>query len=127
MMEIVYSNQAPRPNGHYSQAVVHQGVLSMSMQLPIDPVTGSMPSSLEDQAVQLFRNCANILSSGRSSFQHILMATIYITDMADWPTMNRLFAEHVGDHRPARGMVNVKELHLGARVALQLSAICHKG
>ncbi len=126
MMEIVFNDRAPHPNGHYSQAVVHGGILYMSMQLPIDPGAGSIPPALEDQATQLFKNCAAILSAAGSSFQDVLTATIYITEMADWPTMNRLFAEHVGNHRPARGMVNVKELHLGAKVALQLTAICRK-
>ena len=126
MMQTVHSDDAPQPNGHYSQAVVHNDILYMSMQLPIDPETGQLPAGIAEQADQLFRNCENILVAGGSSFQDILTATIYVADMADWPTMNQAFAQHVGDHRPARGMVNVNQLHLGARVGMQLTAACRR-
>ncbi len=126
MIEVVHSEDAPRPNGHYSQAVVYNGVLYMSVQLPIDPATGAIASSLEGQAAQLFQNCKSILSAGESSFQDILSATIYVTDIDDWPLMDSFFAKNVGDYRPARGMVKVSELHLGAKVALQLTAVCRK-
>jgi 2-iminobutanoate/2-iminopropanoate deaminase len=92
------------------------------MQLPIDPATGKIPVAIGDQADVLFRNCKNILVAGGSSIAQILSATIFLADIADWLTMDRVFAANVGNHRPARGMVNVVQLHLGAKVGMQMTA-----
>lgn len=118
----IHTKQAPHPNGHYSQAVVHGGTLYISMQLPLDPVFLTLADNIEEQADQLFQNCRHILIAGGSSFEQVVSATIYVADMAHWPVVNRVFATQFGDHKPSRAVVCVKELHLGAKVGLQLIA-----
>jgi len=116
------TSQAPRPNGHYSQAVIHAGVLYTSMQLPLDPASGTLPQGIDAQAVQLFENCNGILVAGGSSFGQVISATIFLTDVGDWETLDRVFAAHLCGRKPARAMVPVSRLHLGALVGMQLAA-----
>jgi len=116
------TNQAPPPSGHYSQAVVHAGILYTSMQLPLEPASGALPQSIEAQAAQLFENCGAILIAGGSSFAQVISATIFLTDISDWAIMDKAFAAQVRGRKPARAMVPVSSLHRGARVGMQLVA-----
>lgn len=114
---------APTPNGHYSQAVVANGFLFLSMQLPIQAGSQPMiPPAMEDQVLQALRNCSAVLESFGSALDLVACATIYLTNMDDWPAVDRIFARFFGSHRPARAMIGVGALHLGARTAVQMVA-----
>ncbi len=119
---IVDTDRAPRPNGHYSQAVVHNGLVHLSMQLPFAPGSDELTPDVEGQMDQLLTNCEAILSAAGAALNRALSVTIYLTDVADWPAANAIFARRFGDHRPARAMVPVSGLHRGARVGMQLIA-----
>jgi 2-iminobutanoate/2-iminopropanoate deaminase len=115
---------APIPAGHYSQATVAGGFVFISGQLPIVPVTGQkLTGSIEEQALQVFRNIAAIAEGAGSSAGLIVKMTIYISDMEYWPEVNRVFAAFFGDHKPARAIVPVKELHYGFCIEADATAL----
>jgi reactive intermediate/imine deaminase len=112
-----------RPGGHYSHVVVHNGVAYVSGQLPIGP-GGPLPatSSFEDQARQVLSNVRAAVAAAGSDLSKVLKCTVYVHDIADWPTFNRLYAEMFGDYKPARVVVPVSPLHYGFRVEMDAVA-----
>jgi 2-iminobutanoate/2-iminopropanoate deaminase len=121
-MEFIYTKNAPRPAGHYSQAVVSGGFVFVSGQLPIDPLTGNIPPAIDEQAVQVIKNLENILVAAGSSLQKVVKATVYISDISLWGTVNRIYAERFGDHKPARAIVPTRELNNGCLIELEAIA-----
>jgi 2-iminobutanoate/2-iminopropanoate deaminase len=115
---------APIPAGHYSQAVVAGEFVFISGQLPIVPVTGERLSGpVEEQALQVFRNIEAIAEGAGSSADRIVKMTIYITDIEFWPVVNRVFKEFFGNHKPARAIVPVKELHHGFAIEADATGV----
>jgi reactive intermediate/imine deaminase len=110
------------PAGHYSHVVVHGGVAYISGQLPIAP-GGPLPpdASFERQARQVLANVRAAVEGAGSDLSRVLKCTVYVSDIADWPEFNRLYAEAFGEHRPARAVVPVPLLHYGYR--LEMDAI----
>ncbi|MGH9842972.1 MAG: RidA family protein [Blastocatellia bacterium] len=124
-MEIksVSTPNAPRPAGHYSQAVIHQGLVYVAGQLPIDPATGEKKlGPIEEQAEQVLRNIRAILQAAGSDLHRVLKMTVYISDISLWGKVNEVYAQMLGDHRPARAVVPVKELHHGFQIEIEAIA-----
>jgi 2-iminobutanoate/2-iminopropanoate deaminase len=127
-MEIrpVLTPNAPQPGGHYSQAVVHNGIVYVSGQLPIDPQTGERQlGSIEAQTEQTLKNVAEILKACDSDLSRVLKMTIYISDMDLWGAVNSVYARMLGEHRPARAIVPVKDLHYGFKIEIEAVAATH--
>jgi 2-iminobutanoate/2-iminopropanoate deaminase len=113
-LQTVSTDKAPPPAGHYSQAVVHGGVVYVAGQLPKDPADPSRPpGDAAAQTRRVFANIAAILEAAGSGLGRILQVTIYVTDIALWPQVNDAYATLMGDHRPARAVVPVGTLHGG--------------
>ena len=124
-MEIrtVFTEDAPKPGGHYSQAVVHNGLVFVAGQLPIDAKTGEkLTGSIEQQTEQCLMNVAAILKASGSDLSRVLRMTIYVSDMEHWPAVNTVYARVMGEHRPARAIVPVKELHYGFKIEIETTA-----
>lgn len=124
-MEIksISTPQAPTPAGHYSQAMVHQGVVYLAGQLPIDPKTGSKEvGTIEQQTEQVLRNIDAVLQAAGSDLAHVLKVTVYISDIELWGRVNQVYARMMGDHRPARSVVPVKDLHYGFQIEMDVIA-----
>jgi len=125
-MEIrkVETEKAPMPAGHYSQAVVAGGFVFISGQLPIVPGTGlKITGTIEDQALQVFRNIEAIAVAAGSSADRIVKMTIYVSAIDFWPAVNTVFTDFFGDHRPARVVVPVNELHYGFGIEADATAV----
>ncbi len=124
--EIVYvqTPEAAQPQGHYSQAVVHGGVVYVAMQIAIDPQNGPVSGPVSRQANVALNNVKNILEAAGSSMSRVLRVTVYVSDIAHWGEVNDVYADFFGEHRPARGVVPTKELHLGLDVAFEVTAAC---
>lgn len=123
-MEIVTTNAAPRAIGPYSQAVKAGGFLFLSGQIPLDPATGEIVAGdVRTQARQVFANLRAVLSAAGLDPAAIVKTTIFLTDMADFGAVNELYAELVGDHRPARSTVAVAALPRGARIEVEAIAV----
>jgi 2-iminobutanoate/2-iminopropanoate deaminase len=113
----VETEKAPIPAGHYSQAVVAGGFVFISGQIPVVPVTREkVTGSIEEQTLQVLKNIVAIAEASGSSADKIVKMTIYISDMEYWPLVNKVFADFFGDHKPARAIVPVKELHYGFKI-----------
>ena len=115
-MEIksVQTENAPRPGGHYSQAVVYNGLVYVSGQLSIDPLTGEKRlGSIEEQTEQVLNNISEILKAAGSDLGRVLMMTVYVSDIDLWGKVNEVYARVMGGHRPARAVIPTKDLHYG--------------
>ncbi len=122
-MQIISTQNAPRPAGHYSQAIAHNGVVYVSGQLPIDPRTGDKRvGTIEEQAEQALRNVAAVLTAAGSRLDQVLKVTVYISDIALWDRVNRVYAAFFGEHRPARAVVPTRELHFGFQIEIEAIA-----
>ncbi|HMN10103.1 MAG TPA: RidA family protein [Gemmatimonadaceae bacterium] len=122
-MEIVETSAAPLPAGHYSQAIVHDGVVYVAGQLPIAPGSSDRTvGSMEQQTEQTLRNLEAILKAAGSGLDKVLQMTIYVSDISLWGEVNIAYARVMGAHKPARAVVPVKDLHHGYQIEIQAIA-----
>ncbi len=113
----------PTAVGPYSQAVESGDFLFCSGQIPIDPATGKIEATdVEGQTRQVLANITALLTSQNLTLSHVVKATVFLTDMADFPKVNPLYAAAFGDHRPARSTVQVAALPLGALIEIEVIA-----
>lgn len=117
-----HTDQAPAAIGPYSQAVSAGRWLYTSGQIGLDPATGEMVEGFEAQARQVLANLRAVLAEAGLSFADVIKATIYVTDLANFPRLNELYGEALGDHRPARSTVQVAALPKGGLVEIDLVA-----
>jgi 2-iminobutanoate/2-iminopropanoate deaminase len=111
-MQTVETDRDPLPAGHYSQAIVHGGMVFVSGQLPIDPATGaSSGESIEQQMEQAMVNVVAILEAAGSGLSRLLKVTVYLSDMSLWARGNAVYGRILGEHRPARAIVATLPLH----------------
>jgi 2-iminobutanoate/2-iminopropanoate deaminase len=125
MMSIraISTNGAPTPGGHYSQAMVHNGLVYVAGQLGIDPATGKkVEGGLEAEAERALRNVEAILKASGSSINRVLKMTVYISDISLWGAFNTVYSRVLGDHRPARAVIPTGELHYGLKVEIECIA-----
>ena len=119
----VHSDKAPKAVGPYSQAVVHNDLLFASGQIGLEPVSGKLVADdLISQAGQVMNNLQAVLASAGCLPSDILKVSIYLTDMGDFASVNTLYADWLGDHRPARATVAVAGLPLGAKIEMDVVA-----
>ncbi|SHJ17545.1 2-iminobutanoate/2-iminopropanoate deaminase [Geosporobacter subterraneus DSM 17957] len=95
----------------------------VSGQLPINPITGEQVfDNIEAQTKQVLDNLNEILIAANSSREKVLKTTVYITDIKLWDQVNKIYAVFFADHRPARAVVPVKELHFGFQIEIEAVA-----
>lgn len=122
-MQVVTTEAAPLPAGHYSQGIVHNGVVYVAGQLPIVPGSSDRTvGSMAQQAEQTLRNVEAVLQAAGSGLDKVLQMTIYVSDISLWGEVNVAYARVMGDHKPARAVVPVKELHYGYQIEIQAIA-----
>jgi 2-iminobutanoate/2-iminopropanoate deaminase len=123
---IVVADNAPRAIGPYSQAVVVDGLVFTAGQIALDPRSGEIVGqSTAEQTDQVLRNLALILEAAGSGLPLVVKTTVYLSDMADFPAMNEVYAKHFAGHRPARATVQAAALPKAARV--EIDAIARVG
>jgi 2-iminobutanoate/2-iminopropanoate deaminase len=122
-MNFISTPDAPAPAGHYSQAVVHGGLVYVAGQLPIDPADPSRsPGTIEEQAERALSNVAAILAAAGSGLDRVVQMTVYVSDVSLWGKVNAVYARVMGDHRPARAVVPTRELRHGMLIEIQAIA-----
>ena len=123
----VETSQAPPAGGHYSQALVANGFVFVSGQLPIKPGGGrEIPAGIEAQTRQALFNVDAILRAANSGLDRVVSVTVYVTDISNWPEVNRVYADVFGQHRPARVVAVSPQLHFGSLVEIQAVALAGK-
>lgn len=123
-MDFVATPNAPAAIGPYSQGVVSHGVLYTSGQVALDPATGNIvDGDFAAQARRVFDNLSAVLTAAGTSFSNVLKATVYVTDLANFGTLNSIYAEYFGSHKPARTTIQAAALPKGALVEIDLIAV----
>ncbi len=123
----ISTKNAPKPAGHYSQAIVHNNIVYVSGQLPIDPKTGEKRlGSIEEQTEQALTNLAEILKAADSNLNQVIKTTVYISDIELWGRVNAVYSRFFGEHRPARAVVPTKDLHFGFQIEIEAIAAVSK-
>ena len=110
-MKMISTPNGPTPAGHYSQAVVYGGVVYVAGQLGRAPnaADGDDPGGAVEQTRQALANVAAVLDAAGSGLERVVQMTVYITDISLWGEVNEAYAEVMGDHKPARAIVPVKD------------------
>ena len=122
-MQLIETDTAPRPAGHYSQAVTHNGFVFVAGQLPIVPGQQEhRPGSVQQQTEQTLRNVEAILEAAGSGLDRVVSMTIYVSDIEHWGEVNATYIRIMGAHKPARAVVPVKDLHYGYALEIQCVA-----
>jgi 2-iminobutanoate/2-iminopropanoate deaminase len=110
-LERVHTDHAPAAIGPYSQAIVSDGWVFCSGQIPLDPATGELNTGdVATQTDLCLKNLAQVLEAAGSSLQSVVKTTVFLSDMNTFEEMNEVYAQHFGDHRPARAAVQVAAL-----------------
>ncbi|MDL2217027.1 RidA family protein [Christensenellaceae bacterium OttesenSCG-928-M15] len=123
MKNIISSPNAPQALGPYNHATEWNGFIFTSGQIGIDPATGKMKESLEDQTLQVFKNIESVLSAAGSSLDKILKCTVFLTDMNDFAVVNKIYGDAFQKDFPARSCVEVSKLPGGAIVEIETIAV----
>jgi 2-iminobutanoate/2-iminopropanoate deaminase len=119
----IQTANAPAPGGHYSQGVVHNGLVFVSGQLSIDPETGEKKlGPIEEQTEQVLRNVEGILKAANSDLSRVLKMTVYVAEIGLWSAVNTVYARFMGEHRPARAIVPTGALHYGFLIEIEAIA-----
>lgn len=121
--KVIQTEQAPAAVGPYSQAVKTDGLLFISGQLGLMPETGKLADGLEAQSKQILANLGAILAEAGCSMDNIVKTTIFLTDMADFATVNAIYAEAFTNEPPARSTVQVAALPLAGLVEIEAIAV----
>ena len=122
MIEVSTEN-APKPSGHYSQAIVHNNIIYVSGQLPIDPGTAEKRiGSIEEQTEQALKNLSEILKAAGSNINQVIKTTVYVSDIELWGRVNAVYSKFFGEHRPARAVVPTRNLHFGFQIEIEATA-----
>ena len=121
---IVSTDQAPKAIGPYSQAVEANGMLFISGQIPLDPVSGKIvEGGIEEQTEQVMKNIGAILTAAGYSYADVVKSTCLLADMKDFAVMNKVYARYYPSEPPARAAFAVKELPMQVLVEIETIAV----
>ncbi|MDE2667313.1 MAG: RidA family protein [Acidobacteriota bacterium] len=126
MKFIIQTGGAPAAIGPYSQGVRARAseFLFLSGQIGLDPQTGELvPGDIEAQTERVLRNLEGVLRAAGSSLDHVVKTTIYLTDMDEFPRVNKVYEKFFGESLPARATVGVSSLPKGALVEVEALAV----
>lgn len=121
-MKFIATDAAPAAIGPYSQAVQTGDFLFTSGQIPLRPDGSLVEGGMEAQVQQVLVNLDAVLQAAGVTRQQVVKATIFMTDLAAFGTVNEAYAAFFGDHRPARSTVQVAALPRGVAIEIELVA-----
>ena len=115
---------APKAVGPYSPAVKVGNMYFLSGQVGLNPATGTLiGTDIKSQTEQVLANLSAVLNGLGLSFKNVAKSTVFLTDLANFQTMNGLYSAALGDHKPARSTIQVSALRLGAIVEIEMIAV----
>lgn len=121
--ELIHTSQAPEAIGPYSQAATHNGLVYCSGQIGVDPETGEFAGAdVNSQAEQVMQNLEAVLEAAGSSFSKVLRCTIFLENMEDFVTVNKIYGSRFPQNPPARETVAVRTLPKNAKVEISCIA-----
>ena len=122
-MKFVQTTKAPSAIGPYSQAVVANGLVYTSGQIALTPEGIMLENDVVIQTEQVLKNLTAVLKEAGSDLDQVIKTTIFLANMDDFATVNELYAEAFGAHKPARSTVAVKTLPKNALVEIDAIAL----
>ena len=121
--KLIHTDKAPAAIGPYSQALRVGNLLFASGQIPLNPATGEMPESVEEQAAQALENVRNILAAAGLGMKDVVKTTVFLSDLADFTAVNEVYAKAFQEPFPARSCVQVAAIPRGAKVEIECIAV----
>jgi 2-iminobutanoate/2-iminopropanoate deaminase len=123
MKKIISTDLAPKAIGPYSQAVISNGFVFLSGQIPLDPTTGQIiDGDITAQTERVFENLKQVLGAAGASFQTVVKTTVFLRDMGEFAKMNEVYARYFPDNPPARSTVEAARLPRDVRVEIDCIA-----
>ncbi len=124
MKKAIHTNNAPKAIGPYSQAIVANGFIFVSGQIPLDPEKGEIVGTdVEAQAHQVLKNIKAILEEAGASMADVVKATVYLADMNDFARMNAVYAQYFPEPYPARAAFQVARLPRDVKIEIEVIAV----
>jgi 2-iminobutanoate/2-iminopropanoate deaminase len=124
MKKIIQTDKAPKAIGPYSQAIEINSTLYISGQIPIDPATGKVvEGGIVEQTEQVLKNIGNILSAADYGFENVVKSTCMLSDLANFKSMNEVYAKYYKSDCPARSTFQVAGLPMGVLVEIETIAV----
>ena len=119
----ITTEKAPAAIGPYSQGVIANGFLYTAGQIPLDPTTGKLvEGGIVEQTERVMENLSEVLRSAGATWKDVVKTTVYLNDLANFPTVNEVYGKCLGDARPARSTVQVVALPRGALIEVDAIA-----
>lgn len=123
-MKEIKTTNAPAAIGPYSQAIEVNGMVFASGQIPVNPATGEVPTTIEEQAEQSLKNVGGILKEAGLDYKNVVKTTCFLADMGDFAKFNEVYAKYFSaDPKPARSCVAVKAIPKGVLCEVEVLAI----
>jgi 2-iminobutanoate/2-iminopropanoate deaminase len=124
MKKIIYTSNAPKPIGPYSQAVLVDNTLYVSGQIAINPITNQiMGSSIKEETKQVLENLKHVLVAADMEFRNVVKTTIFLKTMDDFAAVNEIYGNYFTENYPARETVAVKTLPKNVNVEISAIAV----
>ncbi len=121
--KLISTDKSPAAIGPYNQGIVANGFLFTSGQLPIHPITGEVPSSIEEQTVQVLDNLKAIIEAAGTTMDQVVKCTVYIQNMSDFAVINQIYSTYFPNNPPARACVEISKIAKNALVEIDAIAI----
>ena len=121
-LKSIYPLEMQKPKGHYSPAVIYNGLVFVSGQLPLDANGDAQLGTIEEQTTLCMKNLETILTSSNSDLNHIIKTSVFIADIAHWTKFNDAYSKIMGEHRPARVVVPCGTLNRGCAIEIDCIA-----
>ena len=121
-LDIVHTESAPAAIGPYSQAIICEGRIYTSGQIPIGCDGQLVTGGVEAQTHQVFANLKAVLAKGSSGLHQVIKTTVFVKDLNDFQAINEIYASYFGSHAPARSTVQVAALPLGSLIEIEAIA-----
>ena len=122
----IETETAPAAIGPYSQGIVAGGFLFTAGQIALDPVSGKIvEGGIVEQTTRVLENLREVLAKAGATWADVVRSTVYLVDLAEFPTVNEIYGKHLGSARPARSTVQVAALPRGGLIEIDLIAQIH--
>jgi 2-iminobutanoate/2-iminopropanoate deaminase len=120
--QVIFTEKSPRPIGPYSQAVQSGDFVFLSGQIGIDPATGNVTGTTEEQTTRAMENIRAVLQESGLGFDDVVQTRVYLVNMSDWTGVNGIYSAYFTNNYPARAAVQVAGLPKGAAVEIEMVA-----
>jgi 2-iminobutanoate/2-iminopropanoate deaminase len=125
--KVIFSDEAPKAIGPYSQAIQSGNLLFVSGQIPINPATGEISGDISEQTRRVLENLKSILLAAGATSTDVLKTTVFLKNLDDFNAMNAVYGEYFASDAPARSSIEVSRIPRGALVEIEaIAVINHK-